>query len=195
MKGLALFDFDGTLTTNDTLFEYLKFFKGAKKFYLGLICLSPVLLLFKFGIIKNWRAKEILITYFIGGTSNRAFQESCRNFVQNKLPFLVRQEAYEKLNFHKFQGDEIYIVSASPQDWVGKYAETVSVNCIATKLEVVEGKITGKIKGRNCYGPEKVNRIKECIDLNSFKSIAAYGDSKGDKEMLELANNQFYRKF
>jgi len=195
MMGLALFDFDGTLTTKDTLFEYLKFYKGSKNFYLGLIYLSPMLLLFKLGIIKNWRAKEILITYFIGGTSTKTFQESCRNFVKKKLPYLIRPEALDKLNIHKSQGDKIYIVSASPQDWVGVYADTISVNCIATTLEVVEGKLTGKIKGRNCHGPEKVKRIRERVDLVSFRSIAAYGDSRGDKEMLELANNRFYRKF
>lgn len=192
---LALFDFDGTLTNKDTLFEYLKFYKGSRKFYIGLLYLSPVLLLFKLGFIRNWRAKEILITYFLGNTPTKIFEESCRNFVQNKLPSLIRQEAFDKLNIHKFQGDEIYIVSASPQDWVGVYADTISVNCIATTLEVVEGKLTGKIQGRNCHGSEKVKRIRERIDLDSFKSIAAYGDSGGDKEMLELANHRFYRKF
>ncbi|HEU5146872.1 MAG TPA: haloacid dehalogenase-like hydrolase, partial [Chryseosolibacter sp.] len=53
--------------------------------------------------------------------------------------------------------------------------------------------LTGKILGRNCYGDEKVCRIKEEFDLPSFERIIAYGDSSGDREMLQLANESHYK--
>ena len=55
--------------------------------------------------------------------------------------------------------------------------------------------ITGNFITKNCYGQEKVNRIKESYDLSKYDLIYAYGDSRGDKEMLELANNSFYKPF
>lgn len=190
-----MFDFDGTLTKRDTLIEYLKFARGSINFYFGFLYLSPVLLFWRLGIIKNWRAKEMVLTYFIGGVSERSFEESCIKFVQVRLPHLVRKRALERLNFHKLLGDEIYIVSASPEGWVRLYAESIGVKCIATRLEIINERLTGKIQGKNCYGSEKVYRIQELVEIKSFTSISSYGDSSGDREMLELADNKYYRIF
>jgi len=40
---------------------------------------------------------------------------------------------------------------------------------------------------------EKVLRIKEKYDLKEFEKIFAYGDSKGDREMLALAHEGYYK--
>jgi phosphoserine phosphatase len=66
---------------------------------------------------------------------------------------------------------------------------------IASRLEVSGGKVTGKILGKNCHGDEKVVRIKEVYDLTNYNIIAAYGDTGGDKPMLELADQAHYRPF
>ncbi|MBP1732847.1 MAG: HAD-superfamily hydrolase, subfamily (PSPase-like) family protein, partial [Deltaproteobacteria bacterium] len=36
-------------------------------------------------------------------------------------------------------------------------------------------------------------RIEEQYDLKSFDHIYAYGDTPGDKAMLELADEKYYR--
>ncbi|MBL0255414.1 MAG: HAD-IB family hydrolase, partial [Chitinophagaceae bacterium] len=41
----------------------------------------------------------------------------------------------------------------------------------------------------------KAIRIKEVFDIGLYEKIFAYGDSRGDKEMLALATDAFYRKF
>ena len=68
-----------------------------------------------------------------------------------------------------------------------------------THLEVKDGKITGIIEGRNCYGEEKVKRIKEYMQANDMERaeyyIYAYGDSQGDKQMMEYADESFYKPF
>jgi phosphoserine phosphatase len=56
-------------------------------------------------------------------------------------------------------------------------------------------KLSGHLKTKNCYGPEKVRRIREVIDTDEYSTIYAYGDTRGDKEMLELANFKFYKHF
>lgn len=66
-------------------------------------------------------------------------------------------------------------------------------NFIATKLEQKDGKLTGKFNGNNCYGTEKVLRIKEKYNLKEFEKIYAYGDSKGDREMLALAHEGYFK--
>ena len=66
---------------------------------------------------------------------------------------------------------------------------------IATELEVINNKITGNLVSNNCYGPEKVKRILESYNLSNYTCIYAYGNSRGDYEMLEIATEKFYKPF
>ena len=66
---------------------------------------------------------------------------------------------------------------------------------MGTRLAIVENKITGTIDGKNCYGDEKVCRIEKEYDLAAYKEIYCYGDSEGDKAMLQLATFPFYKPF
>lgn len=194
-KGLALFDFDGTITTNDTFMEIIKYQKGALKFYLGMMMLSPVLLLYKIKLIKNWKAKEIVLRLFFGGMPFKEFQQRCDDFIVTRLPYLIKKEALIKIDFHKNQQHRIIVVSASPRNWIESWCKMMNVELISTELDVHDHRITGKLKSPNCYGQEKVNRIKAYLALNDYDAIYAYGDSIGDKPMLELAHHAFYRKF
>jgi HAD superfamily phosphoserine phosphatase-like hydrolase len=101
----------------------------------------------------------------------------------------------EKIRWHQAQGDKVVIVTASMEAWLKKWCEHHGVDLVATQLEVQAGKITGRFATKNCYGMEKVNRIKERYNLPEFGLVYAYGDSRGDKEMLELAAVRHYRVF
>lgn len=41
---IAVFDFDGTVTTKDTLLEFIKFVRGPVSFYAGFLRYAPQLL-------------------------------------------------------------------------------------------------------------------------------------------------------
>ena len=69
------------------------------------------------------------------------------------------------------------------------------VDLLATRLEVKEGVLTGKIAGVNCHGEEKVRRIKEAYPKDALTKVYAYGDTKGDLPMLRLADIRFYKPF
>ena len=60
MPKLALFDFDGTITTNDSLIKFIRFAVGDTKTLFGMILLSPMLILYKLKLIPNYRAKEMM---------------------------------------------------------------------------------------------------------------------------------------
>ena len=45
------FDFDGTLTTKDTLIEFIRFSKGRVRLFLGFLLFSPLLILMKLHLI------------------------------------------------------------------------------------------------------------------------------------------------
>ena len=194
-KGIAFFDFDGTITTKDTLLEFIKYSKGSFRFYLGFLINSPYLVAFKLKLIPNQTAKEKVLAFFFKGTTEKAFQEKCDSFATDIIPTLIRPKAIEEIKKLQAAGTPIVIVSASPENWIARWADTMQVKLIATKLVVKDGLLTGKISGNNCYGEEKVRRINETYPSADYEWLAAYGDSSGDKPMLAKANTSFYKPF
>ena len=195
MKQLALFDFDGTLTVKDTLLAFIRFYKGNFRFYVGMIVLAPMLVLYKLKIIPNWKAKEYVLAFFFKGEDVVLFNRKAKEFSLREIPRLLNDIALKKLHWHKSQGDRVAVVTASAVNWVKPWSDEAGVGLVATKLEEKHGRLTGKISGKNCYGPEKVKRLCENINTGEFTSIYAYGDSRGDKELLEMATHPFFRRF
>ena len=194
-NSIAFFDFDGTVTCRDTLFEIIKYQKGKRALYTGLIKLSPWLIAMKLHIISTDAAKEKVLTFFFKGTPIQDFQRKCDEFIATKLPRLIRSHALKEINKHKQSNTTVVIVSASADNWIAGWCRQNHIQCIATKLELADGKVTGRIDGKNCNGIEKVNRIKAAFQLESYETILAYGDTKGDKPMLSLAAFAYYKPF
>ena len=195
------FDFDGTLTTADTMIELIRFARGTTSLLTGLACLSPFIILMKLGLYPNWRAKERLLTWFFGGTSEADFNRLCNDFAQARQD-LIRPQAIAMIRTLNAHGQPTIIVSASAENWVTKMAEKAfgkDTTVTGTRLEVSNGKITGRIDGANCYGAEKTRRIREYLESHNISReqcyITAYGDSRGDKEMTDYADKSHYKPF
>lgn len=194
-RSIAFFDFDGTITTRDTMIEFLAFFAGKKKFYTGMIRLLPSLLAMKLGLTTNRSAKEKMLTLFLGGRSEIEVRASAKQFSEKKLPALIRKQALVKLNELKKNNTAIVIVSASADLWLTDWCSQYDAAILATKLEVKEGLLTGTINGENCHGEEKVRRIREKYTLADYDDIYCFGDTSGDLPMLALTRNRYYKPF
>lgn len=194
-KKIAFFDFDGTITTDDSLLKFIRFVVGDRRFLVGLIILSPMLILYKLKFIPNYKAKQNLLSWYFKNMRKEEFFKVANEYSLNHIDKIVRTKAIERLNWHKKQGHKIVVVSASIDCWLRPWCNKNSLELIATKLEIKNEMITGNLLTKNCYGVEKVNRIKEIYNLKDFEYIYAYGDSSGDKEMLSIANESFYKPF
>lgn len=192
---IAFFDFDGTVTTKDSLLEFIKYSKGKAAFYFGFALHAPFLIAYKLKIISNQRAKEMMLHYFFHKMSVEEFTKYCIDFSNDVLPSLIRTKAFAEISKLKSIGAEVVIVSASPEYWLRHWCDKNAVTCIATQLIIANNKITGRVDGINCYGEEKVTRIKQKYDLDTFSSIYCYGDTPGDRPMLALGTISFYRPF
>ncbi len=192
---IAFFDFDGTVTKKDSLLEFIRYSKGSFSFYFGFAIHAPVLVCYKLQLISNHRAKEIMLRYFFGKMPVEEFNGLCERFTAEVLPSLIREKALKEIGRFKKVGAEVVIVSASPENWLHYWCRNADLKCVATRMDVSNERITGRINGRNCHGEEKVRRIMEEYDLDSFSSVYCYGDTPGDKPMLSLANIRFYKPF
>lgn len=190
---LVLIDFDGTITRRDTLIEFIRFYHGTFRFLAGLALLSPVLVAYRLKWMANDKAKQAVLRFFFANTPEENFNRRCAEFAATAVPGLVKTSARELISNELHDGSQVAVVSASPENWVKPWCDTLGIPCLATRLEVVDGRITGKIRGKNCHGEEKSRRIRETFQLEKFAPIVAYGDSPGDRPMFALAHESHYR--
>lgn len=195
-KGLAVFDFDGTITHKDSFLPFVLYSVGSINFYFGLILLSPSILLYFIKIISNRSLKEKFINYFFLNLSDDNFQFKINSFIDNKLPKLINTKAFQCMMRHKELGHRVIVISANIEDLVGKWCDKVGITEYScTNLSKEDGNLTGRINGANCYGNEKVKRLMSLVGPLDKFIIYAYGDSKGDSELLEIADHKYYRRF
>jgi len=195
-KTIAFFDFDGTITTQDTMFVFFKYAKGTWMYYFYMMLLSPVFVLFKLKLLPGQIAKEISLIVLFKGIYKEELNRVGKEFCVFKIDGIIRPKAWEKILWHREHGHEVYIVSASAEEWLRPWTETKELNLICTSLRYDEnGKFTGRIDGKNCNGKEKVCRIEEKINLKEYDTIYAYGDTSGDKDMLSIATFGEFRPF
>lgn len=196
MKRIAAFDFDGTITRKDTLIEFLRFAGGCARLYAVFTLYSPLLILMKLKLYSNLKAKEKIFAHYFNGMPIEQFNDLCRRFFEQKGQSLVYADAKAQIAKHKVQGDEVVIISASIENWVCHFAEALKADkLLATQVEVQDGKLTGHFLTANCYGEEKVKRLLSAYPERDKYYLIAYGDSRGDKELLQFADEQHYKQF
>lgn len=210
-KKIYCFDFDGTLTTKDTLIEFIKYAKGSYQLLLGFLQYSPLLILMKLHLFPNWKAKQLIFKHFFKGMKIADFDKLCKDFAVDKQQ-LLRPMGMTFLKDCQKQNAKVIIVSASIDNWVRPFFEQqglTDIEVLGTQIEVTDEKVTGKFKTANCYGAEKVHRICHALGCTTTNQdgtctytldrtayeIEAFGDSRGDKEMLAFADIPHYKPF
>ena len=193
---VAAFDFDCTLTRRDTLLPFLLHTLGAGAVARHALVLFPTLAAYALGLITNGVAKERVLVRCLGGKRWDELQQEAERFAAYVLPGLLRHEAVQRLDWHKRQGHRCVVISASLELYVRPWAQRAGFDeVIATHLETREdGRITGKLSGANCYGIEKTRRLEALLGARDGYTLYAYGDSRGDRELLSLADYAYYRQ-
>ena len=192
---VAVFDFDGTLTDRHTMWRFLRFVATPRVFWPALASLGPVLARRPEGSAAM-AARRSLVARFLTGMSGDVAAHHARRFVTGPLPGWIRPAALARLRWHQARGHRTVLVSNSFETYLVPWGHSVGFDdVLGTQLEVVDGRLTGQIASADCVGPEKVRRLTERIgELDRF-CIYAYGDSTGDRELLETASHPFYRNW
>ena len=99
------------------------------------------------------------------------------------------------IKLHLEKGHRVVLVSASLEPYLKPWTDKIGIELLGSRIAISDGVLTGSFAGKNCYGKEKERRIKKAYSLEEYDFVYAYGDSRGDKEMLELASEAHYRLF
>ena len=188
-RNIAAFDFDGTLTTRDSFLAFIKFACGTVSYYTGFLRFTPQLILMLLHLYPNWKAKERIFGHFFKGWQYSWFKALGEDF-SAEIDTMRNEATIQRLREHVERGDTVYVVSASLPEWVEPWCKSLGVNAVlATEVEVDEdGRLTGRFKTKNCFGQEKVDRLLQAEPHREDYFLTAYGDSRGDRELLAFAD-------
>lgn len=188
---LALFDFDGTITSGDLYTAFIRFATNRKRLTIGKVVLAPVILAYKAGLLSDTRTRAIVSEYAFRGRTMADLDLKGAAFAAQVVPNHLRDNAMARIQWHRQRGDCVVVVSASLDlyltPWCGKHG----LDLICTEMERRNGLTTGRYIAGDCSGKEKARRIKQRYRLSDYDTIYAYGDSSEDREMLDLADIKY----
>lgn len=192
-RPVAFFDFDGTLTTGDTLMPFLKFVVGTPTYYAKLALVSPVLAAYFAKLLRNDIAKQIVLKQYLAGYHIDDLFERGQRFSDEVIPTMLRPEGMERLRWHQEQGHECVLVSASMDVYLNVWARREGFSeVICTALEKDDsGHVSGSIQGENCHGETKREKLMQYLAGRNAQCTYGYGDSSGDDAMLTATDRGF----
>jgi phosphatidylglycerophosphatase C len=192
---LVAFDFDGTLTTIDSFTAFLRWRIGTPSYYAdGLRLLGPGIRYF-FGRDRG-KLKSAAIKVYLRGLPREVLEREAAEFASVMAPIILRPDALKVWRRHRADGARLVIVTASPEPVVAPFARGLGADLLIASQLMIDphDRVGVGLSGPNCRGPEKARRLKEMFG-DDIRLAAAYGDSDGDREMLDMADQKFMRLF
>lgn len=189
---LALFDLDHTVF--DTNSSHVLALRAHKIGFLSTWALIKgiwMVLRHKMGF--GDARKFIEVGYrWMEGVSREDFRRFASEIAEDTLLGFIRPEIREVLKQHRKSGAQIVILSAALEMICEPIAEHLEMDdIICSRLEVIDGKYTGRPLGPPCIGEEKLNRVHEYCREHGYNIEESYyyGDSILDLPALEAVGH------
>jgi phosphatidylglycerophosphatase C len=190
---LAIFDFDGTITTKGTYPGFMRFAVRPARQLLGAIVLSPLIVGYKCRLVSDHRIRTALSRVGFWREDPERVRLLGTRYAEDVLSGMIRPAALERIAWHKSRGDRVLVVSASLDVYLEPWCRSAGTDVICTRLETKDGRLTGRYVHGDCCGSEKAKRIRDRYSLGEYATVYAYGDTEEDREMLEIAHRKYFR--
>jgi len=177
-RTFAAFDFDGTITTSDSLRDFVRHKVGRARFAMGVLLALPSLVGMLVGICDRASAKARFLAATIGGMTQRELEGAAQQYAAHRLQALIRPEMAARIQEHKRRGHRLILVSASPTLYLKHWAAGAGFDAVlATELEFRDDRFSGHLASPNCWGPEKARQLQQWFGSDQPHVLFAYGDS------------------
>jgi phosphatidylglycerophosphatase C len=183
---VAVWDVDGTLTVGDTLLPFLYQVAGATRLGRAL-----------FGSIARHRGaadrrstiKAAVLQRLLGGRELAAVDVVARDYVLDLVVQHLRPDSLRRWRWHAARGHRLVIASASLDLYLRHLGDLLGADdVICTRMNVVNGWLTGRLATPNCRGAEKARRVREHLRSVPAGPVWAYGNGAADLATLALAD-------
>lgn len=124
------------------------------------------------------------------------FNQICYEFADRNQR-IIRTEGWDTIRKALANGEQVIIITASIENWVKPFFKEFGnqIKVEGTKIDVRINQITGQFLTQNCYGVEKTKRLKEVFPYRQAYELIAFGDSDGDRYLLNEADESHYKPF
>jgi phosphatidylglycerophosphatase C len=189
---LALFDFDGTITTRDTFTPFV--IRAADR--ARLVASSPALVTlmagYKLGVLPGTLVRAAGVRACLRGRAASWVATFGERYAA-MLSRWVRPEAWARFEWHAERGDRVAVVSASLGEYLRPWCAARGFDVICAELAREDGLLTGRYQAGDCSGASKARRVRERYRLGEYERIYAYGDTEEDRPLLALADEAYFR--
>ena len=178
-KNIAFFDFDGTITHEDTFTPFIYQSLDAKAIRQGKLRLLPYILAWKMGWLSASAIRQKVFHYAFAGKSQPEILQRGNDHSQVFIPQTLRENAMQRRAWHQARGDTVVVVSASLDVYLRPWCQQHNLELLCSEVEFQNGAATARILAN--------------YSLADYEEIFAYGDTPEDFAMLALATTKIYR--
>jgi len=188
----AFFDVDGTLLSCQSGTLYIGFLRRQ-----GLMDLSDQLriywafLTYRLGMLNMRRLADVT-SRWLEGREEREVIEHCREWYMTEVSRYFRECVLDRVREHRDAGHAVALLTGGTHYLNDLIAEELGLeHVLASQLEVVEGRFTGKPHGPLCYGRGKLTYAERFAAEHgvSLEQSYFYTDSITDLPMLQRVGN------
>ncbi len=192
---LAFFDFDKTIVSLDTGYEFIKhrLQSNILRRFTALL-FSPVVILFYANLRLRIVCHSIILWISTVGLKDdelaAAKKQFLNDYCSNKDAYAF-PDAIERMDYHLKKGHAVYIVSGAPVWIIESLSKKLGIkNCtiIGSTEKPVMG---GLIYEKHCYGQRKVNLLNDVVMNLPEKKIYGYSDSAADIPLLSICTHRY----
>jgi phosphatidylglycerophosphatase C len=187
---VAAFDVDGTLTVRDCVVPFLVRLGGRRGIVTAMLR-RPFATLGAAVRRDRDAMKEVVVGGVLRGRSVTAVNAEGQRFADHVERHWLRVDVIDRLRWHQAQGHVTVVVSASLVNYLQPLAHALGIDAVlATSGAAVDDRFTDRLDGENCRAGVKRRRLETWLAEQQMTtaSLWAYGDSKGDREMLAAAH-------
>ncbi len=185
----AVFDLDGTITSNDTYLSFLlTYLKKNPGRLIYCWSLPFVVVTFKLGFKNNTWVKKRFLNAIMGGISRDDIKQFVNHFLKMTLEQKVKKKALQEIQRHKDLGHNLILATASFDFYSKELGEKLgfdTVICTKSRWDKND-RLIGDIDGNNCYGIYKLEKVSHYIKDNMAKTYSMlYTDHHSDLPLME----------
>ena len=190
-RPVAAFDFDGTITRRDTLAGFLRHVGGDRLFARSLLAHAPAMARgLRDDQIRD-AAKSAVLGRILGGRLETDVTQAGERYAE-LLPARFRPDVVERIEWHRSEGHELVMVSASLVYYLCPVAEALGfADVIGVEMEVgPDSRLTADFAAANVRAAQKEMRLREWLgDDGRPVELWAYGNSSGDDHLLAMSDH------
>lgn len=190
---LALFDFDGTITTREMFPDFMRFAVPPRRLAFGKVLLAPLITGYRLGLVPGNLVRAGIVGFGFRGVALDEVRRAGVEFASTVIPDALRPIAMERIGWHQARNDRVVVVSGSLDAYLSPWCVRHGLELMCSELETDGAALTGRYRGAQCVGQEKAHRVRQRYDLSAFGTVYAYGDTHEDQEMLALAQRRSFR--